>query len=111
MNTIWEVTPKPRQFLVDILRTRALSFLLVVAICFLLVVSLALSTVLANVSKYFQTVLPFTASIWPLVDFSFSFALTTILFAAIFKILPDAHIAWRDVWLGAAEIGRASCRG
>jgi membrane protein len=102
MNTIWEVTPKPRQFLVDILRTRALSFLLVIAICFLLVVSLALTAILANVSKYFQTVLPFTTSLWPLVDLSFSFALTMILFAAIFKILPDVYIAWKDVWLGAA---------
>src|SRR5215471_4193769 len=86
MNTIWEVTPKPRQFLLDILRTRALSFLLVVAICALLVASLTLSAVLANVSKYFQTILPFTASVWPLVDFAFSFVLTTLLFAAIFKI-------------------------
>jgi membrane protein len=102
MNTIWEVTPKPRQFLVDILRTRALSFLLVIAICFLLVISLALTAILANVSKYFQTVLPFTTSLWPLVDLSFSFALTMILFAAIFKILPDVYIAWKDVWLGAA---------
>ena len=102
MNTIWEVTPKPRQFLVDILRTRALSFLLVIAICFLLVISLALTAILANVSKYFQTVLPFTTSLWPLVDLSFSFALTMMLFAAIFKILPDVHIAWKDVWLGAA---------
>ena len=102
MNTIWEVTPKPRQFLVDILRTRALSFLLVIAICFLLVISLALTAILANVSKYFQTVLPFTTSLWPLVDLSFSFGLTMMLFAAIFKILPDVHIAWKDVWLGAA---------
>ena len=102
MNTIWEVTPKPRQFLVDILRTRALSFLLVVAICFLIVISLALTAILANVSKYFQTVLPFTTSLWPLVDLSFSFGLTMMLFAAIFKILPDVHIAWKDVWLGAA---------
>jgi len=102
MNTIWEVTPKPRQFLVDILRTRALSFLLVIAICFLLVISLALTAILANVSKYFHTVLPFTTSLWPLVDLSFSFALTMMLFAAIFKILPDVHIAWKDVWLGAA---------
>src|SRR5262244_698488 len=73
MNTIWEVTPKPRQFLVDILRTRALSFLLVIAICFLLLISLALTAILANVSKYFQTVIPFTTSLWPLVDLSFSF--------------------------------------
>jgi membrane protein len=102
MNTIWEVTPKPRRVWMDILRTRALSFLLVVAICILLLGSLALTAFLANVSKYFQTLLPFTASIWPLVDFTFSFALTTVLFAAIFKIMPDVNIAWRDVWLGAA---------
>jgi membrane protein len=102
MNTIWEVTPKPRRLWADILRTRALSFLMVLAICFLLLVSLALTAYLANVSKYFQTLLPFTATVWPLVDFGFSFVLTTVLFAAIFKILPDVHIAWRDVWLGAA---------
>src|SRR5881394_2753599 len=94
MNTIWEVTPKPRRFWADILRTRLLSFSMVLAICFLLLVSLALTAVLANVSKYFQELLPFTASIWPLVDFGFSFGVTTLLFAAIFKILPDVYIAW-----------------
>src|SRR6185295_15297237 len=54
MNTIWEVTPKPRKFWADILRTRLLSFSMVLAICFLLLVSLALSAVMATVSKYFQ---------------------------------------------------------
>jgi membrane protein len=102
MNTIWEVTPKPRQFLADILRTRLLSFLMVVATCILLLLSLLLSAFLANVTKYFQELLPSTASLWPLVDFGFSFCLTTMLFAAIFKILPDVYIAWKDVWLGAA---------
>jgi membrane protein len=102
MNTIWEVAPKPRQFWMDILRTRLLSFVVVLAICALLLVSLVLSAFLANVSKYFREILPFTGTVWPLVDFAFSFALITILFAAIFKILPDVEIAWRDVWLGAA---------
>jgi membrane protein len=102
MNTIWEVTPKPRQLWLDILRTRLLSFSLVVAICILLIVSLAVTAVLANITKYFQGLLPFTASLWPLVDFGVSFLLTTLLFAAIFKILPDVDIEWRDVWLGAA---------
>jgi membrane protein len=102
MNTIWEVTPKPRRLWADILRTRLLSFSLVLAICFLLLISLALSAFLANVSKYFQQLLPFTASVWPIVDFGFSFVVTTLLFAAIFKILPDVDIAWQDVWLGAA---------
>jgi membrane protein len=102
MNTIWGVAPKPRRILTDLLRTRLLSFSMMLAICFLLLVSLTLSAVLANVSKFFQQQLPFTASIWPLVDFGLSFAMTTLLFAAIFKILPDVHIDWKDVWLGAA---------
>lgn len=102
MNTIWGVTPKPRRFWADILRTRLLAFMMVVAICFLLLVSLAMTTALAVVSKYFQELLPFTAALWPLVDIGVSFVLTTLLFAAIFKILPDVDIAWTDVWLGAA---------
>src|SRR5438477_4639979 len=102
MNTIWEVTPKPRRFWADIVRTRLLSFSMVLAICFLLLVSLVLTAFLATVSKYFQELLPFTAAVWPLIDFAVSFAATTMLFAAIFKILPDVYIRWGDVWLGAA---------
>lgn len=102
MNTIWGVTPKPRQFWSDVLRTRLLSFSMVLAICFLLLVSLALSAFLANASAYFKELLPFTAGVWPLIDFALSFGVTTMLFAAIFKILPDVGIAWSDVWLGAA---------
>jgi membrane protein len=76
---------------------------MVLAICFLLLVSLGLSAFLATISNYFQGMFPVTASIWPVVDFIFSFAVTTMLFAAIFKILPDVDIAWRDVWLGASS--------
>jgi membrane protein len=102
MNTIWEVTPRPRRLWVDILRTRMLSFLMVLSIGALLLVSVALSTFLAAASAYFKNLLPFTAAVWPFVDFAVSFAATTMLFAAIFKILPDVDIAWGDVWLGAA---------
>ena len=102
MNTIWEVTPRPRRFWVDILRTRLLSFALVLAIGAIILGSVFLSAYLAVASRYFQNVLPMTGRIWPLVDFAVSFTITTILFAAIFKILPDVYIAWRDVWLGAA---------
>ena len=102
MNTIWEVTPKPRRFWVDILRTRVLSFALVLAICFLLLVSLLLSAFLAAASQYFQNLVPMTGPVWPLVDFGVSFGTTTLLFAMIYKILPDVNIGWRDVWLGAA---------
>jgi len=102
MNTIWEVTPKPRRMWSEILRTRFLSFALVIAMCFLLLVSLVISAALAAISAYFQTLLPVTGPFWPLVDFAVSFGVTTVLFALIFKILPDVHIAWSDVWIGAA---------
>jgi membrane protein len=102
MNTIWEVTPKPRRLWADILRSRLLSFAMVLAICFVLLLSLGLSAFLATASAFFKGILPFTETVWPLVDFGISFALTTMLFAAIFKILPDVDIYWRDVWLGAA---------
>src|SRR4030095_10906932 len=101
MNTIWQVTPKPRRLWADILRTRLLSFAMVVAICVLLLSSMMLSAFLAAASAYFKQILPFTGAVWPLVDFAISFGLTTVLFAAIFKILPDVDIAWRDVGLGA----------
>lgn len=102
MNTIWEVTPRPRRVWMEILRMRFLSFALVVAICFLLLVSLVVSTALAAISAYFQTLLPITGAVWPLIDFVVSFGITTLLFAMIFKILPDVHIEWSDVWIGAA---------
>jgi len=102
MNTIWEVTPKPRQIWADILRTRVLSFALVLAICFLLLVSLVISAALAAISAYFKSIFPLTATVWPVVDVGVSFLIITILFAAIYKILPDVDIAWRDVWIGAA---------
>src|SRR5690348_2500572 len=69
MNTIWEVTPKPRRFWVDILRTRLLSFALVLAIGILLLASLFLSAFLAAASRYFQHMFPMTGPIWPFVDF------------------------------------------
>jgi membrane protein len=102
MNTIWEVTPKPRRLWSEILRTRFLSFALVLAISFLLLVSLVISAALAAVSQYFQTLLPMSGAFWPFLDFAVSFVTTTLLFAMIYKILPDVHIHWSDVWIGAA---------
>ncbi len=102
MNTIWEVTPKPRRLWADVLRTRILSFTLILAICILLLASVVASAALAWASGYVQDLLPFTAGLWPVVDLAFSIAVTTVLFALIFKIMPDVHVAWNDVWLGAA---------
>lgn len=102
MNTIWEVRPKKRRLWWDILRMRLLSFAMVLAICVLLLASLLISAVLAAASTYFQWLLPWSGPVWPVVDFLVSFSITTILFAMIFKILPDVRLHWSDVWIGAA---------
>jgi len=75
---------------------------MVVAVGIILLASLFLSAFLATASHYFQHRFPLTGPVWPLADLGLSFVTTTLLFAAIFKILPDVDIAWRDVWLGAA---------
>src|SRR5437773_2220545 len=73
MNTIWEVTPKPRRFWVDILRKRLLSFVMVVAVGIILLASLFLSAFLATASHYFQHRFPLTGPVWPLADLGLSF--------------------------------------
>jgi len=102
MNTIWEVRPKSRRLWWDILRLRLISFAMVLAICFLLLVSLVFSAVLAAASSYFKTLAPGTETVWPIIDFVVTFGTTTILFSMVYKILPDVHIHWRDVGIGAA---------
>jgi membrane protein len=84
------------------LRDRFLSFSLVLAIGFLLLVSLILSAALAAVGKYLSGVLPVPSALMQGLNFALSFAVTTLLFALIFKVLPDVRIRWRDVWIGAA---------
>jgi membrane protein len=102
MNTIWGVTPKPRQYLTEMLRSRVLSFAMVAGISFLLLVSLIVSAILAAVSGYFRNLIPGVEFIWQVVDFSVSFTVTAALFALMYKVLPDVKIGWRDVWVGAA---------
>jgi membrane protein len=103
MNTIWEVKPKPRRYFTEILRSRALSFAMVLGICFLLLVSLLLSAIISALSAYVSYLLPGTDFIWRIVDVLLGFTLTTLLFALIYKVLPDVHISWSDVWIGAAS--------
>jgi membrane protein len=102
LNVIFGVTPKPDIDWWAFLRARFFSYAMLLAIGFLLLVSLVVTTVLSAISKYFGYLLPSLAAIWPVVDLMSSFALVTLLFAMIYKILPDVHIAWRDALLGAA---------
>jgi len=101
LNTIWEVTPRPGHDLRNFIFNRMLSFGMVLGIAFLLLVSLILSAMLALLSKIFVDVLPSAEAIAAVVDISLSFIVTTLLFALMFKYLPDARIAWGDVFIGA----------
>jgi membrane protein len=101
LNTIWGVKAKPGGGIWGFLRSRFLSFAMVGGICFLLLVSLTLESVLKGFSHYIQGVLPGGVVIAMAVYWIFDLAVVILLFAIIFKFLPDAKIQWRDVWIGA----------
>jgi len=101
LNTIWGVKAKPGAGLWGFLRSRFLSFAMVGGVCFLLLVSLTLESVLKGFSHYIQGVLPGGIIIAMAVYWIFDLAVVILLFAIIFKFLPDAKIQWRDVWIGA----------
>lgn len=101
LNTIWGVKAKPGRGVWGFLRSRFLSFAMVAGICFLLLVSLAIEALLKGFSHYVQSVLPGGIVIALTVYVVFDFAVVVLLFAMIFKFLPDVQIQWRDVWMGA----------
>ena len=101
LNTIWGVKAKPSRGIWGFLRSRFLSFAMVGGICFLLLVSLAIEALLKAFSHYVQSALPGGIVIALGVYVIFDFAVVVLLFAMIFKFLPDVKIQWRDVWIGA----------
>lgn len=101
LNEVWNVKEKPRRAVIGFLRGRLLSFGLVLGVGFLLLVSLALSAGLAALGALMSSRLPGGATLWTVVNFVISFGFTTLLFAMIFKVLPDVSLGWRDVWTGA----------
>ncbi len=99
LNTIWEVQPKPGRPVLTILRERFLSFAMVLGTCFLLLVSLVVSAVLAALTDALG--LGHGGLVGQVLTFCISFVVIALLFAMIFKVLPDVNIAWGDVWIGA----------
>ena len=102
LNTIWGVKAKPGAGIWGFLRMRFVSFTMVAGICFLLLVSLTVEAVLKGFSHYIQSALPGGLTIAVSVYLFFDLAVIVVLFAIIFKFLPDVIVAWRDVWIGAA---------
>ncbi len=101
LNTIWGVQTKPGGGIKGIVKERFFSFTLVIGTGFLLLVSLVVTAGLAAVGKWFSDYIPGGTGAWEALNFVFSLAVITILFMLIFKYVPDAQIAWRDLFIGA----------
>jgi len=101
LNKVWQATGKPRNGLSRLLRARALSLGLVVGFGFVLIVSLATNAALAALSDYARAQFPALEIVLGIVDFVLSIGLTAALFAAMYKVLPDAPVAWSEVVVGA----------
>jgi membrane protein len=101
LNTIWRVAPKASAGIREFLMQRLISFGLVVAIGFLLMVSLAVSAALAAFSGWLNASAPGMAVLWMAVNLLISIGVTTLLFALLYKVLPDVELGWSDVWIGA----------
>lgn len=102
LNEIWGVAARPtRNSLVVLLVRRLLSFALVLTIGFLLLVSLVLTTIVSVLITYAEGMIPMPPWFLRGVDLVLPLAIITVLFAMIFKVLPDVHLQWSDVWKGA----------
>jgi membrane protein len=101
LNTIWRVKPKPGVNLKALLLDRVRSFGLVVAIGFLLTVSLAVSAALAALSGWLGRRAPGVPLLWGAVNVLLSLGVITVLFAMLYRFVPDVRLRWGDVWTGA----------
>ncbi len=102
LNTIWNVSLPPKRGVMALVADRLLSLLMVLGVGFLLILFLTASAVLAAVNDIISDWLHTPESLWHQIDFLLSFVLMMVLFACMFKFLPDVKIAWGDVWIGAA---------
>ena len=102
LDRIWNTPPEKALLWWQFIRKRVLSIGLVLGVGFLLLVSLLASAALTAVESFFDTLISRWAVILPLIDLTLSFAMTTLLFAMIYKYIPREKLAWSDVWIGAA---------
>jgi membrane protein len=102
LNTIWDVPPKKDSGILGMIKDRFLSAAMVFGVGFLLLVSLIIDAAVSALGKYAGNHLPGGETIWQVVQNAFALAVVAVLFAMIFRFLPDLKIEWHDVWLGAA---------
>ena len=101
LNTVWNVQRKGERGLVGVIKDQFLSFAMVFGIGFLLLVSLVISTLLSALGDNLFGGVTAPAIAVEIGNFILSFLFLTILFALMYKVLPDVEIAWNDVWIGA----------
>jgi len=102
INTIWGLKPKPKKGWVAFLKNRLLSFSVIIGLGFLLLVSLAISALLEAFGSHLKILFPgISAILLYIITLSISICVSGFIFAVIFKVLPDAIIQWKDVWVGA----------
>ena len=103
LNQIWDVKAKPdRGVIMSFVVDRVSSFSIAICVGFLLLVSLVISALISGLQNYMNTWLPGVPWVWHTANAVSSFLVIALLFAAIYKLLPDVLISWRDVWIGAA---------
>jgi membrane protein len=101
LNIVWDITPKPGSFFLT-LKQRFFSLTMVLGTGFLLLVSLLLSAALAAIGTRVSGVIPAGAGVLHVAHTLLSFGVTALLFTLMFKVIPDAKIGWKDVWLGGS---------
>lgn len=101
LNRVWNVEAKPGKGIWSFVKTRLISFGMVLGVGFLLLVSLIISTAVSAIGKWATGLMPGSETLMQVLTFAVSFALVTFLFALMYKYLPDVEIGWRDVWIGA----------
>lgn len=101
LDRIWRAPKRPRTAIWRLLRSRLLSFGTIAGISFLLMVSLVVSAALAALGKMWGPRFSDWQSLVAIVNVVFSYALTTTVFAMIYKVMPRVRVAWTDVWIGA----------
>jgi membrane protein len=102
MNTIWNVEPKRRPGIMGFVKDRFLSMAMVFGVGFLLLVTLVLDAAISAMGGYIAPMIPGGEAVMHTLQLVISFGLVTVLFAMIFRYLPDVRVQWHDVWLGAA---------
>jgi membrane protein len=111
LNRVWEAAPRKGAWLKTLLTKRLVSFALVLVLGFLLLVSLALSAALGGVKDYFGAHYELSGRLLGPINVAVSFVVFGLLFALIYRVLPDVDIPWRDVWFGAGVTSAVFCLG